>query len=172
MSDIMNSSIWAKFQPQRSGRWELLDEMYNVISASDVRPTQGSTRNHRRTAKDQRKRQDHPWSLPANRPKNRNHDYGLKRSDVGFQIHGWFSHQHCKNRPFGFKDLLSVKEAEILVNKIISQSTQYRSSLRGRNKEDALKLRELGCRYLARLLFTKALPERMFNHITVANQRI
>ncbi|HRK98090.1 MAG TPA: EAL domain-containing protein [Alphaproteobacteria bacterium] len=152
------------FSPSDLADESFLDEMYNVISASDVRPTQVQLEITGELLKDQRENAKTILDLCRKTGlKIAIDDYGLGDPDVFFKYMDDFPISTVKIDHLVTKDLLSVKEAEILVNKIISEAKARNIEVIAEGvetKEEALKLRELGCRYGQGYYFTKALPER------------
>lgn len=152
------------FSPSDLADESFLDEMYNVISASDVRPTQVQLEITGDLLKTQRDNSKMILGLCRKTGlKIAIDDYGLGDPDVFFKYMDDFPISTVKIDHLVVKDMLSNEGAMNLIKEIILQAKQRNIEVIAEGverKEEALKLRELGCRYGQGYYFTKPLPER------------
>lgn len=141
-----------------------LDDMYNVISASDVRPIQIQL--------------EITGDLLSTQPENalatlgicKNtglkiaiDDYGLGNPDEFFKYMDDFPISTVKIDHLVIRDMLSVPAAMSLVRDIIQAANERKIEVIAEgieHKEEAHKLLEMGCRFGQGYYFTKPLPER------------
>ncbi len=152
------------FSPSDLADESFLDEMYNVISASDVRPTQVQLEITGDLLKNQRENSRIILELCRKTGlKIAIDDYGLGDPNVFFKYMDDFPISTVKIDHLVTKDLLAMPEAEQLVKSIITEARARNIEVIAEgieHKDEALKLREMGCRFGQGYYFTKPLPER------------
>jgi len=152
------------FSPSDLADESFLDEMYNVISASDVRPTQVQLEITGELLKNQRENSKTVLGLCRKTGlKIAIDDYGLGNPDDFFRYMDEFPISTVKIDHLVVKDMLKVEETMTLIKKIISEAKDRGIEVTAEGverKEEALMLRELGCRNAQGYYFTKPLPER------------
>lgn len=152
------------FTPSDLASDTFLDEMYHVISASDVRPTQVQleitasllTAQHENSKKILEICRKTGLKIAVD-------DYGLGDPSVFFRYLDDYPISTVKIDHLVVRDLTSSAEAERLIGDIISEARNRNIEVIAEgieHKEEALKLREMGCRYGQGYYFTKPLPER------------
>ncbi len=161
-----NENIYmsVNFSPSDLAATSFLDEMYNVISVSDVRPTQiqleitgellsVQTDSAKKTLEICRKT---GLKIAVD-------DYGLGDPSVFFPYMDNFPISTVKIDHLVTKDLLIAPEAENLIRMIIEEAKSRKIEVIAEGieeKEIAHKLLKMGCRYGQGYYFTKPLPER------------
>lgn len=152
------------FSPNDLADESFLDEMYNVISASDVRPTQVQLEITGDLLRGQRENSKTILGICQKTGlKIAIDDYGLGDPDVFFKYMDDFPISAVKIDHLVTCDLLKVPEAKELIMAIISEAKKRDITIIAEGveqKEEALLLRELGCKYGQGYYFTKPLPER------------
>lgn len=161
-----NENIYmsVNFSPNDLAASSFLDEMYNVISASDVRPVQiqleitgdllSKQSDNAKTTLDICRKTGLKIAID---------DYGLGDPSIFFPYMDNFPISTVKIDHLVIKDLLTVPEAETLVSAIIAEAKKRKIEVIAEGiekKEIAHKLLQLGCRYGQGYHFTKPLPER------------
>ncbi len=161
-----NENIYmsVNFSPNDLAATSFLDEMYNVISTSDVRPVQIQleitgellsiqTDNAKKTLDICRKT---GLKIAVD-------DYGLGDPSVFFPYMDNFPISTVKIDHLVIKDLLKVPEAETLIRAIIDEAKKRKIEIIAEGIEEkaiAQKLLQMGCKYGQGYYFTKPLPER------------
>lgn len=161
-----NENIYmsVNFSPNDLAATSFLDEMYNVISTSDVRPVQIQleitgellsiqTDNAKKTLDICRKT---GLKIAVD-------DYGLGDPSVFFPYMDNFPISTVKIDHLVIKDLLKVPEAETLIRAIIDEAKKRKIEIIAEGIEEkaiAKKLVQMGCKYGQGYYFTKPLPER------------
>lgn len=161
-----NENIYmsVNFSPNDLAASSFLDEMYNVISTSDVRPVQiqleitgellsVQTDNAKKTLDICRKT---GLKIAID-------DYGLGDPAIFFPYMDNFPISAVKIDHLVIKDLLKSAEAENLIRTIIEEAKKRKIEVIAEGieeKEIARKLLEMGCRYGQGYHFTRPLPER------------
>jgi len=152
------------FSPNDLADESFLDEMYNVISASDVRPTQVQLEITGDLLKGQRENSKTILGICQKTGlKIAIDDYGLGDPNVFFKYMDDFPISAVKIDHLVTCDMLKVPEAKELIMAIISEAKKRNITIIAEGveqKEEALLLRELGCKYGQGYYFTKPLPER------------
>lgn len=152
------------FSPSDLADESFLDEMYHVISASDVRPTQVQLEITADVLTKQRENSKNILGLCRKTGlKIAIDDYGLGDPGVFFKYMDDFPISAVKIDHLVIRDLLTVPEAENLVRSIIEHAKAHNIEIIAEgieHKEEAHKLLEMGCRYGQGYYFTKPLPER------------
>ncbi|HNQ92738.1 MAG TPA: EAL domain-containing protein [Alphaproteobacteria bacterium] len=152
------------FSPSDLADESFLDEMYNVISASDVRPAQVQLEITGDLLKNQRENSKTILGLCRKTGlKIAIDDYGLGDPADFFKYMDDFPISTVKIDHLVVKDMLKVEGALALITDIIGRAKERNIDIIAEgveHKEEALKLRELGCRYGQGYYFTKPLPER------------
>jgi EAL domain-containing protein (putative c-di-GMP-specific phosphodiesterase class I) len=161
-----NENIYmsVNFSPNELSADSFLDEMYNVISASDVRPIQI-----------QLEITGELLSIQSDKAKNTLDicrktglkiaidDYGIGTPEVFFPYMDNFPISSVKIDHLVIKELTSKPEAENLVRLIIEEARKRKIEIIAEgieHKEEVHKLVALGCRFGQGYHFTKPLPER------------
>lgn len=161
-----NENIYmsVNFSPNELSADSFLDEMYNVISASDVRPIQIQleiTGELLSVQSDKAKK-----TLDICRKtglKIAIDDYGLGDPSVFFPYMDNFPISAVKIDRDVICDMLTIPEEEILVQKIIVEAKKRNIEVIAEgieNKDEIIKLLELGCKFGQGFYFTRPLPER------------
>ena len=161
-----NENIYmsVNFSPNDLAATSFLDEMYNVISASDVRPVQiqleitgellsVQTDNAKKTLDICRKT---GLKIAVD-------DYGLGDPAIFFPYMDNFPISTVKIDHLVIKDLTKAPEAESLIHAIITEAKARKIEIIAEGIEDkdtAKKLLGMGCKYGQGYFFTKPLPER------------
>lgn len=152
------------FSPKDLADESFLDEMYNVISASDVRPAQIQLEITGELLKNQRENSKNILGLCRKTGlKIAIDDYGLGDPDVFLKYMDDFPISTLKIDHLVIRELLTNPKILAMVEKIISEAKTRSIDIIAEgieHKEEALKLRQMGCRYGQGYYFTKALPER------------
>lgn len=161
-----NENIYmsVNFSPNDLASDRFLDDMYNVISASDVRPTQIQL--------------EITGDLLSTQPENALatlgickktglkiaiDDYGLGNPADFFKYMDDFPISTVKIDHLVIRDMLTIPAALSLVRDIILAANERKIEVIAEgieHKEEAHKLLELGCRFGQGYYFTKPLPER------------
>jgi EAL domain-containing protein (putative c-di-GMP-specific phosphodiesterase class I) len=161
-----NENIYmsVNFSPNDLADSSFLDEMYNVISISDVRPVQIQLEITGDLLKDQTENAKTTLSICRKTGlKIAIDDYGLGDPKVFFPYMDNFPISTVKIDHLVTKDLLTVPAAETLITAIIAEAKARKIEIIAEgieSKEIALKLLSLGCKYGQGYHFTKPLPER------------
>jgi len=159
-----NIFMSVNFSPNELSADSFLDEMYNVISASDIRPTQIQleiTCELLSVQTDKAKK-----TLDICRKTGLRiavDDYGLGDPNEFFPYMDNFPISCVKIDRDLICDMLAVPEEELLVQNIIIEAKKRKIDVIAEgieNKDEAKKLIELGCKYGQGYYFTRALPER------------
>ncbi len=152
------------FSPNDLADESFLDEMYNVISASDVRPTQVQLEITGDLLRGQRENSKTILGICQKTGlKIAIDDYGLGDPNVFFKYMDDFPISAVKIDHLVTCDMLKIPEAKELIMAIISEAKKRDITIIAEGveqKEEALLLRELGCKYGQGYYFTKPLPER------------
>ncbi|HOO49766.1 MAG TPA: EAL domain-containing protein [Alphaproteobacteria bacterium] len=152
------------FSPNDLADESFLDEMYNVISASDVRPTQVQLEITGDLLKNQRENSKTILGICRKTGlKIAVDDFGLGDPSVFMKYMDDFPISTVKIDHLVTRDLLKIPEAKQLVSMIIEEAKKRDIIIIAEGveqKDEALLLREIGCRYGQGYYFTKPLPER------------
>lgn len=161
-----NENIYmsVNFSPSELASTSFLDDMYNVISVSDVRPVQIQleitgellaiqTDTARKTLGICRKT---GLKIAID-------DFGVGNPDTFFPYLDNFPISAVKIDRDVICDMLVIPEEEEMVRKIITEAKERNVEVIAEgieNKDEVIRLLELGCRYGQGYYFTRALPER------------
>src|SRR3990167_5491244 len=161
-----NENIYmsVNFSPNELSADSFLDEMYNVISASDVRPTQIQLEITCELLSIQTDKAKKTLDICRKTGlKIAVDDYGLGDPAEFFPYMDNFPITAVKIDRDLVSDMLTIPEEEQLVQNIITEAKKRKIEIIAEgieNKDQALKLLELGCKYGQGFYFTRALPER------------
>ncbi len=161
-----NENIYmsVNFSPNELSADSFLDEMYNVISASDVRPIQIQLEITGALLSIQTDKAKKTLDICRKTGlKIAIDDYGLGDPDEFFPYMDNFPITAVKIDRDLICDMLTIPEEEQLVHSIITEAKKRKIEVIAEgieNKDEALKLIELGCKYGQGFYFTRALPER------------
>lgn len=161
-----NENIYmsVNFSPNDLASTTFLDEMYNVISASDVRPTQIQLEITGDLLAVQNDNAKNILGICRKTGlKIAIDDYGLGESEIFFPYMDKFPISAVKIDHLVIKDLLTKPEIEQLVAKILDEAKSRKIEVIAEGietKEVARKLLAMGCKYGQGYHFTKPLPER------------
>lgn len=161
-----NENIYmsVNFSPNELSADSFLDEMYNVISASDVRPVQIQLEITCELLSIQTDKAKKTLDICRKRGlKIAVDDYGLGEPTEFFPYMDNFPITAVKIDRDLICDMLTIPEEEELVQNIITEAKKRKIEVIAEgieNKDEALKLLELGCKYGQGFYFTRALPER------------
>lgn len=161
-----NENIYmsVNFSPNELSADSFLDEMYNVISASDVRPVQIQLEITGALLSIQTDKAKKTLDICRKTGlKIAIDDYGLGDPAEFFPYMDNFPITAVKIDRDLICDMLTIPEEEELVHSIIKEAKQRKIEVIAEgieNRDEALKLLELGCKYGQGYYFTRALPER------------
>lgn len=161
-----NENIYmsVNFSPNELSADTFLDDMYNVISASDVRPTQIQLEITCELLSIQSDKAKKTLDICRKTGlKIAVDDYGLGDPAEFFPYLDQFPITAVKIDRDLVCDMLTIPEEEQLVQNIITEAQKRKIEVIAEgieNKDEALKLLELGCKYGQGYYFTRALPER------------
>lgn len=161
-----NENIYmsVNFSPNELSADSFLDEMYNVISASDVRPTQIQLEITCELLSIQTDKAKKTLDICRKTGlKIAVDDYGLGDPAEFFPYMDNFPITAVKIDRDLVSDMLTIPEEEELVQNIIIEAKKRKIEIIAEgieNRYEALKLIELGCKYGQGYYFTRALPER------------
>jgi diguanylate cyclase len=161
-----NENIYmsVNFSPNELSADSFLDEMYNVISASDVRPTQVQLEITGELLSVQTDKAKKTLDICRKTGlKIAIDDYGLGDPSIFFPYMDNFPISTVKIDHLIIKDLTIKAEAESLVRLIIEEAKKRKIEVIAEGverKEEVHKLLALGCRFGQGYHFTKPLPER------------
>jgi EAL domain-containing protein (putative c-di-GMP-specific phosphodiesterase class I) len=161
-----NENIYmsVNFSPNELSADSFLDEMYNVISASDIRPTQIQLEITGELLSIQTDKAKKTLDICRKTGlKIAIDDYGLGDPNVFFPYMDNFPISTVKIDRDVVSDMLTIPEEEQMVSNIIAEAQKRNITVIAEgieNKSQAQKLRELGCKYGQGFFFTRALPER------------
>lgn len=161
-----NENIYmsVNFSPNELSADSFLDEMYNVISASDVRPIQIQLEITGALLSIQTDKAKKTLDICRKTGlKIAVDDYGLGDPAEFFPYMDNFPISAVKIDRDLICDMLTIPEEEQLVQNIITEARKRKIEVIAEgieNKDEALKLIELGCKYGQGYYFTRALPER------------
>lgn len=161
-----NENIYmsVNFSPNELSADSFLDEMYNVISASDVRPTQIQLEITCELLSIQTDKAKKTLDICRKTGlKIAVDDYGLGDPAEFFPYMDNFPITAVKIDRDLVSDMLTIPEEEELVQNIIIEAKKRKIEIIAEgieNRHEALKLIELGCKYGQGYYFTRALPER------------
>lgn len=161
-----NENIYmsVNFSPNELSADSFLDEMYNVISISDVRPIQIQLEITGELLKIQTDKAKKTLDICRKTGlKIAVDDYGLGDPAEFFPYMDNFPISTVKIDRDLVSDMLTIPEEEELVHNIINEAKKRKIEVIAEgieNKAEALKLMELGCKYGQGYYFTRALPER------------
>lgn len=161
-----NENIYmsVNFSPNELSADSFLDEMYNVISASDVRPTQIQLEITCELLSIQTDKAKKTLDICRKTGlKIAVDDYGLGDPAEFFPYMDNFPITAVKIDRDLVSDMLTIPEEEQLVQNIITEAKKRKIEIIAEgieNKDEAIKLLELGCKYGQGYYFTRALPER------------
>lgn len=161
-----NENIYmsVNFSPNELSADSFLDEMYNVISASDVRPIQIQLEITCELLSIQTDKAKKTLDICRKTGlKIAVDDYGLGDPAEFFPYMDNFPITAVKIDRDLICDMLTIPEEEQLVQSIITEAKKRKIEVIAEgieNKDEALKLLELGCKYGQGFYFTRALPER------------
>jgi EAL domain-containing protein (putative c-di-GMP-specific phosphodiesterase class I) len=152
------------FSPNELSADSFLDEMYNVISASDVRPTQIQLEITGELLSVQTDKAKKTLDICRKTGlKIAIDDYGLGDPDIFFPYMDNFPISAVKIDRDVICDMLTIPEEETLVQDIIIEAKKRNIDVIAEgieNRDEILKLMELGCKFGQGFYFTRALPER------------
>lgn len=152
------------FSPKDMADESFLDEMYHIISASDVRPAQIQLEITGELLKNQRENSKNILGLCRKTGlKIAIDDYGLGDPEVFFKYMDDFPISAIKIDHLVIRDFIKNPTIMSLVGKIILEAKSRSIEIIAEgieHKEEALTLRQMGCRCGQGYYFTKALPER------------
>ncbi|MDY0028923.1 MAG: EAL domain-containing protein [Pseudobdellovibrionaceae bacterium] len=168
------------FSPNDLADESFLDEMYNVISASDVRPTQVQLEITGDLLRGQRENSKTILGICQKTGlKIAIDDYGLGDPEVFFKYMDDFPISAVKIDHLVTCELLKTQNTKNLVMSIIAEAKKRDITIIAEGveqKEEALLLRDMGCRYGQGYYFTKPLPERelttLLLQISAFNERL
>lgn len=161
-----NENIYmsVNFSPNELSADSFMDEMYNVISASDVRPTQIQLEITGELLSVQSEKAKKTLDICRKTGlKIAIDDYGLGDPAIFFPYMDNFPISAVKIDRDVISDMLTIPEEEMLVQKIIIEAKKRNIEVIAEgieNKNEILKLLELGCKFGQGFYFTRALPER------------
>lgn len=161
-----NENIYmsVNFSPNDLASETFLDEMYNVISASDVRPTQIQLEITGDLLRAQPEKALHTLNICKNTGlKIAIDDYGLGNPADFFRYMDDFPISAVKIDHLVIRDMLKVPAAMDLVRAIIAAAQERKIEVLAEgieHKEETVKLLEMGCAFGQGYYFTKPLPER------------
>lgn len=152
------------FSPNELSADSFLDEMYNVISASDVRPTQIQLEITGELLSVQTDKAKKTLDICRKTGlKIAIDDYGLGDPSIFFPYMDNFPISAVKIDRDVVCDMLTMPEEETLVQDIIIEAKKRNIDVIAEgieNRDEILKLIELGCKFGQGFYFTRALPER------------
>ena len=152
------------FSPRDLADESFLDEMYNVISASDVRPTQVQLEITGELLKHQRENSKMILGLCRKTGlRIAIDDFGLGDPNDFMKYMDDFPISTVKIDHLVIRDMFKVDGALAMIETIINEAKARNIEVIAEgieHKEEALKLREMGCRGGQGYYFTKPLPER------------
>ena len=161
-----NENIYmsVNFSPNELSADSFLDEMYNVISASDIRPTQIQLEITGALLSIQSDKAKKTLDICRKTGlKIAIDDYGLGDPAEFFPYMDDFPISAVKIDRDVVCDMLTMPEEETLVQNIIIEAKKRNIEVIAEgieNKNEVLKLIELGCKFGQGFYFTRALPER------------
>lgn len=161
-----NENIYmsVNFSPNELSADSFLDEMYYVISASDVRPTQIQLEITGELLKIQTDKAKNTLDICRKTGlKIAVDDYGLGNPEEFFPYMDNFPISAVKIDRDVISDMIAVPEQEGLIEKIIREAKKRNIEVIAEgveNHNEALRLIELGCKYGQGYYFTRPLPER------------
>ena len=161
-----NENIYmsVNFSPNELAADTFLDEMYNVISVSDVRPIQIQLEITCELLSIQTDKAKKTLNICRKTGlKIAIDDYGLGDPAEFFPYMDNFPISAVKIDRDLVSDMLTIPEEEALVQNILTEAKKRKIDVIAEgieNKAEAMKLIELGCKYGQGYYFTRALPER------------
>lgn len=161
-----NENIYmsVNFSPNELSADTFLEEMYNVISASDVRPVQIQLEITGALLSIQSDKAKKTLDICRKTGlKIAIDDYGLGDPEEFFPYMDNFPISAVKIDRDVVCDMLTIPEDEELVQNIIIEARKRNIEIIAEgieNRGEAIKLLELGCKYGQGYYFTRALPER------------
>lgn len=161
-----NENIYmsVNFSPNELSADSFLDEMYYVISSSDVRPVQIQLEITGELLSVQTDKAKKTLDICRKTGlKIAIDDYGLGQPSEFFPYMDNFPISAVKIDRDVVCDMLTIPEEEELVQNIIIEAKKRNIEVIAEgieNRSEAIKLRELGCKYGQGYYFTRALPER------------